>query len=234
MSTNKLTSGIIIVPVYNEDPLVLQRTVGGLLGKSYSVLVVDDGSTPPVQLNFKTERLKVIRHCLNLGQGAALQTGITYALLHQKSWCVSFDADGQHSPTEIPSLLQPIWDGDANITFGSRFVRPADRKAIPVSRRMILLLGRIFNGLMTGIWMTDAHNGFRAFDQQAMHYLQLKENRMAYATELLWQLRKAKLNWKEVPVHITYSPYSLKKGQSSWQAVRIASDVVLRLIFRGS
>ena len=97
---------------------------------------------------------------------------------------------------------------------------------------MILRLGRIFNFIVTGTWMTDAHIGLRAMNRRAFTAINLQENRMAYATELLWQMRQAGLRWKEIPVTVSYSPYSRAKGQSSWNALNIAGDIFLRFLYR--
>ena len=223
---------LVIVPVYNEQPHVLQQTVAALRATGVQILIVDDGSSPPVRSGLAPE-VVILRHAVNLGQGAALQTGMAYARERlQIDIVVHFDADGQHAATSISDLLSPLLDDSVDIVFGSRFLRRADRRLIPPLRRWTLRLGRIFNRLTTGVWMTDAHIGLRALNRRAFERIFLKENRMAYATELLWQIKQHRLRWREVPVTVAYTPYSRAKGQSSWNAIRIAGNVLLRLIYR--
>lgn len=218
--------------MYNEQPHVIQQTLALLGQTGVKVLVVDDGSSPALGNDLGSGVL-LLRHSVNLGQGAALQTGMTFARVQPDvDFVVHFDADGQHAAESIEDLLAPLRDGSADIVFGSRFMRHADSQLIPRLRSYTLRLGRIFNRVITGVSMTDAHVGLRAMNRRAFERISLRENRMAYATELLWQIRQHDLRWREVPVRITYTPYSRKKGQSSWNAIRIAGDVLLRLIYR--
>ena len=223
---------LVIVPVYNELREVVHTTVGALRLAGFEVVVIDDGSQPPVARDLADERTHLLRHPVNLGQGAALETGMEFARRSGHRFVVHFDADGQHDVRAIVALLAPLRRDEADIVFGSRFLTPEGRRLIPPVRRWILRLGRIFNGLSTGVWMSDAHIGLRAMNRVALGRIRLRENRMAYATELLWQLRRHRLRWVEVPVEVVYTPYSRRKGQTSWNALRIVGDIVLRLIYR--
>ena len=223
---------LVLVPVYNEQPDVLEKTIAALRETGFRILIIDDGSSPPVGDWIAPEVVR-LRHSVNLGQGAALQTGMSYARARADiEVVVHFDADGQHSPSTLTDLLRPLQDGTADIVFGSRFIRAADRRQIPLLRRWTLQLGRVFNRLVAGWWMTDAHIGLRAMNRRAFDRIVLRENRMAYATELLWQIKKHSLRWKEVPVTVVYTPYSRAKGQSSWNAFKIGWNILLRLIYR--
>ncbi len=222
----------MIVPVYNEALGVVRATLGALRALGHDILLVDDGSSDPLPDLISDLATTVVRHAVNLGQGAALQTGMEYARRRGYGYVVHFDADGQHPAQAVGALLEELTRGEADIVFGSRFLVAENRASIPVVRRGVLILGRLFNGLSTGVWMTDAHIGLRAMNRRAVQRISLRENRMAYATELLWQLRRHGLRWKEVPVAVVYTPYSRRKGQSSWNALRIATDVLLRLIYR--
>ncbi len=223
---------LVIVPVYNEAASVLRSTLEGLRPLNHDILLVDDGSSDPVPELVSDLATTVVRHTLNLGQGAALQTGMEYARREGYRFAVHFDADGQHPPEAVDALLDEMQRGEADVVFGSRFIRADNRALIPSFRRGILILGKVFNGLSTGVWMTDAHIGLRAMNRRAIQCINLRENRMAYATELLWQLRHHGLSWKEIPVAVVYTAYSRRKGQSSWNALRIATDILLRLIYR--
>lgn len=209
----------------------MRQVVAGLINLGYMVVLVDDGSDTPVILQLAGLPVHVLRHEVNLGQGAALQTGIEYALSKKADYIVSFDADGQHQPEDIPALLEPLLNNEADITLGSRFISGAKHN-MPAGRKIVLQIGRRINYLLTGLLLTDAHNGLRAMNRKAASLVQITENRMAHATELLTQIKKNKLRYKEIPVTIAYTEYSQKKGQTAWSSFRIFFDLLLNKLFR--
>jgi len=221
----------VIVPAYNEGP-VLRRGLDRLLGHSYEVVVVDDGSTDSTWALLADAPVHRLRHPVNLGQGAAIQTGMTYALQNGADVIVHFDADEQHQVGDIEVLTAPVLSGEADVALGSRFLRKEDADAIPFIRRLVLRAAVVVNGLLTGVWLSDAHNGFRVLSRRAAEAIDLRENRMAHASEILVQIRRAGVRYVECPTTIIYSEYSQEKGQSGWNAIRIVIDVLLRRIFR--
>jgi polyprenyl-phospho-N-acetylgalactosaminyl synthase len=221
----------VVVPAYNEGR-VIATSLDPLLEKGYSVVVIDDCSTDDTWSILQTVPVAKLRHPINLGQGAALQTGMSYALKQGAEYIVHFDADGQHRVEDIDHLLEPLLKGDADVVLGSRFLRHEDRMAIPKSRRWLLRAGVIVNGFITGMWLTDAHNGFRAFTAAGAAAIDLRENRFAHASEILSQIRRARLRHVEVPTTIVYSDYSREKGQSSWNAIKIVMDIVMRRVMK--
>ena len=222
-------SVFVVVPTYNEAP-ALRKTLLPLIYSGYSVVVVDDCSTDNTLDTIQDLSVHYLRHPINLGQGAALQTGMTYALAQGAEYLVHFDADGQHNYRDIDSLLAPLAAGTADVAVGTRFQRSEDVQAVPTSRRLLLKVAVVVNGLLTGMWLSDAHNGFRAFTRSAAEVIQITENRMAHATEILSLIRQAKLRLVEKPVHIVYSDYSKAKGQSSLNSFHILIDLILRRI----
>lgn len=220
-------SVFIIVPCYNEKT-VIRQTLLGIINTGFSIVVVDDGSTEDIYAEVQDLSVYYLRHIINLGQGAALQTGMDFAVQHGAQAVVHFDADGQHDPKEISTVLHPILNQECDVVIGSRFMKNSKAENIPFSRKIILQLGRVFNKIFTGFWLTDAHNGFRALSINALKKIKLQENRMAHATEILQQIKKEKLTLKEVPVHIIYSEYSIAKGQSPWNAINILIDMTIR------
>ena len=94
----------------------------------------------------------------------------------------------------------------------------------------MLRCARVVNGVFTGMWLTDAHNGFRALGRKALEAIDLTENRMAHATEIMSQIRAAKLTVKEVPVTIRYTDYSQAKGQKWTNSLNILIDLILNKI----
>src|SRR5262249_25034634 len=155
----------VVVAAYNEEPR-LAATLAGLRGRGYdNVVVVDDGSRDHTREVALASGAWVLRHLLNLGQGAALQTGIRFALDRGAGTVVTFDADGQHDPDQIPALAAPVRDGTADIALGSRFLGQAEN--IPFTRKLVLKGGVLFTRLFSGIKVTDTHNGFRALSRAA-------------------------------------------------------------------
>lgn len=222
---------LVIVPAFNEAPETLSSVLMSLRAAGYPVLLVDDGSTPPCSEIAARCDCRYLAHPQNLGQGAALRSGMAQAILDAcVEYVVHFDADGQHQVSDLPDLLVPLRAGAADVVLGSRFLVP--NLETPFLKRWLLRGGRLFHGLLLDMWLTDAHCGLRALNRRAFTAIQLEENRMAHASEILMEIRRWKLRWTEVPVHVTYSEYAIKKGQSAWKALPIAWRVLCMRIGR--
>jgi glycosyltransferase involved in cell wall biosynthesis len=214
----------IVVPAYNEASCIAQ--VVGEIREAYpNVVVVDDGSTDNTFGEAKRNATYALRHVINRGQGAALQTGIEFALARGAQYVVTFDADGQHCVDDLPAMIAPIHRGACEITLGSRFLGKAQN--LPASRRRMLRMGVLFTRVVNRVHLTDAHNGFRAFSRRAAEKIHITLDRMAHASELIDQIKASGLPFKEVPVHIRYTEYSLRKGQSARGAFRIVFQYLL-------
>jgi polyprenyl-phospho-N-acetylgalactosaminyl synthase len=221
---------VVIVPAYNEGS-VLKANIQPLLNTGHTIVVVDDGSTDNTS-NIKELPVVYIRHKVNLGQGAALQTGMTYALRAGADVVVHFDADGQHDWHQIENLIAPILGGSADIVLGSRFLRREDTAIVPWQRRILLRGGILLSWLLTGVRLSDAHNGFRALSRLALQRIELKETGFAHATEILQRIREGRLRYVEVPITIRYSEYSMQKGQRFSSSLNILFDLLVSRIFR--
>ena len=224
------SSIVVVLPAYNEGP-VLEETIRSLAEKNYSIIVVDDGSAPSLKEKCAPLSVHYLRHRVNMGQGASLQTGFTYAQKLNPAVVVSFDADGQHDVADIPALIEPILHNEADIVLGSRFLEKGSSN-LSASRKKILGIARVVNGLFTGLWLSDAHNGLRALGPKALREINLQENRMAHASEILLEINKRDWRFKEIGVSIKYTDYSQQKGQSGWNSIRIVFDLLLHKLFR--
>ncbi|MBD2699765.1 glycosyltransferase family 2 protein [Spirosoma sp. BT702] len=220
----------ILIPSFNEGK-VIRQTIRSL-GDQYHIVLIDDASTDETANAVRDLPVYYLRHDINLGQGAALQTGMDFALQQGADIVVHFDADGQHNPADIDQFIHVLKTQKVDVVLGSRFMREDDLQAIPRLRRLLLRVARLVNGLLTGLWLSDAHNGFRVMNRQALRAIQLKENRMAHATEILMHIRRKKLHFIEHPTHIIYSEYSQVKGQRWQGAIDILIDVFINKYFR--
>lgn len=191
------------------------------------VIVVDDGSHDGTADEAEKGGAIVLKHAINRGQGAALKTGTLAALKMGAEYIIHIDADGQHDPSYIPSLLAPIMAGEADFVFGSRFM---GIKAIgmPLKRRVLMVGIRLFNIFVLGIpsYITDPQTGLRAFHAEAGRQLDFQQDRMAHCSEILRKVTHG-FRWKEVPVEVRYSQASLEKGQWRGGAVRIVWQLLI-------
>lgn len=217
--------GVFVVIAAYREAQVISEVVNGLRERWPNVVVVDDGSDDATAELAGEAGAFVLRHVINRGQGAALQTGIAYALRCGAEVVVTFDADGQHPSTAIDDLLAPIASGVAEVALGSRFLGHSQR--IPWMRRCLIRAAVLFTRLSTGARVTDAHNGLRAFSRSAAATLNLRLDRMAHASEIIDQVLRAQLPYVEVPVAIEYTAYSRAKGQAGTAAFRILWDYML-------
>lgn len=221
----------VIVPCFNEA-----RVVGGVINELRrvfpQVIGVDDGSADDSAAVMRTAGAWVVRHAVNLGQGAALQTGMALALTDEcMRYAVTFDADGQHRVADAADMLRRARTDNLDVVLGSRFLGAST--GIAGRRALLLRAGALFDRLTTGIQLTDSHNGLRVLSRAFVSSLDLRLSGMAHASEILGQLKRGGLPYAEHPVTIDYTPYSIAKGQRSVNAVNIALDVWVHKLMRG-
>jgi glycosyltransferase involved in cell wall biosynthesis len=220
----------VVIAAYNEGAMI-SRVVADVRRAGYPVVVVDDGSRDDTADIAATAGAEVVRHPFNLGQGAALQTGIDHALARGAGFVVTFDADGQHRVSEIPRLTDALVRERADFALGSRFLGQAAPN-LPPLRRLMLQAATLFTRLTTGLEVTDTHNGLRAMTRRGAAAIRLRQNRMAHASECLSQIGASGLRYVERPVTIEYTAYSLAKGQNIRDSVLILLDLFARRLYR--
>src|SRR5262245_24268420 len=219
----------VVIPAYNEGTVIF-RVVSDVKRAGYSVVVIDDGSSDNTAEQARAAGATVIKHPFNLGQGAALQSGIEYALAQAAECVVTFDADGQHRVSDISRLTEALVRERADFALGSRFLGQAPN--LPPLRRLVLQAATVFTRMTTGLQLTDTHNGLRAMTRRGAAAIKLQQNRMAHASECLGQIAASQLRYVEQPVTIEYSAYSLAKGQHVRDAVHILLDLFARRLYR--
>lgn len=214
----------VVVAGYNEGR-VIGDVVRGLVARWPNVVVVDDGSRDNTADEAFRAGATVLSHPTNLGQGAALATGIGYALKRGADYIATFDADGQHQVGDIAKLLAALQTHGADIAIGSRFL--GDAQSMPWARKVVLKMAVIFTWIVTGQRMTDAHNGLRLFSAHAARTIRITQNRMAHASEIIERIAQNKLKLVEVPVTLLYTEYSLSKGQPLSNSVNIVLELLI-------
>jgi polyprenyl-phospho-N-acetylgalactosaminyl synthase len=219
----------VVIAAHNEAP-VIAAIIADLRSTGYAVLVVDDGSTDGTAEVARRAGAIVVRHPFNLGQGAALQTGIEFALTHGAELLVTFDADGQHRAADIGSLITALAANSADFALGSRFLGQAVNQ--PSARRLALVAATWFTRVATGLDISDTHNGLRAMTRRGASRICLRQNRMAHASEILSQIAESGLRYVEASVTIEYTAYSLGKGQKLRDSFRILIDLFTRRMYR--
>lgn len=216
----------VIVPVHNEAG-VIAEVVDGLIATFPNVVCVDDGSGDGSAEIVRGTAAHLVRHPVNLGQGAALQTGIEYALRRAGSrYFVTFDADGQHRVEDAERLLALAREPGVDVVLGSRFLGGEDR--VPLAKRLVLRTAAALSPATRKLALTDAHNGLRVFGRPAAADLNISMNGMAHASEIVATLARSGRRVREAPVSIRYTDYSKAKGQSLLNGVNILFDLSVR------
>jgi glycosyltransferase involved in cell wall biosynthesis len=216
----------VVVPIFNEAE-VIGPVIDNLTDYFANVVCIDDGSSDNSAELARQAGARVLQHPLNLGQGAALQTGFDYVSRQPgATHVITFDADGQHLVSDALEMLELAKRKRISVVFGSRFL---DKRTKPgVKKRIVLKLAVLFTRVLTGLRLTDAHNGLRVLSMEALGFVRLEQNGMSHATEIVHQIAKSRLAWREYPVEVLYTEYSKRKGQSLWNSVNILIDLIVR------
>lgn len=194
------------------------------------VIVVNDGSTDDTAERARRVGALVLSHAMNCGPGAATMTGIHAARLLRADAVVTLDADGQHDPNDMPKLLAPVLQGEADIVIGTRFRGP--KNGIPRIRRLFNGIGNIVTWVATGRYMSDSQSGFKVFGPHAVRALDLHLSGFEFCTEIIREAQRHRWRLVEIPIRVTYSEYTMAKGQSFSRGVITACKILLRSFLR--
>jgi glycosyltransferase involved in cell wall biosynthesis len=216
----------LIVPVYNEAP-VIASVMDNALRYFPNIVCVDDGSRDGSAQQVGLTGAKLVRHPINLGQGAAIQTGIEFARAQPGSeYFVTFDADGQHQVEDVARMVERLRTGDLDIVVGTRFT--GEDSHIPLLKRIVLKTAVKLSPRGRRLGLTDSHNGLRAFNRKVAEQIEITINGMGHAPEIVEMVDRFHWRVAEEPVHIKYTEYSMSKGQSLLNGVNILFDSAVR------
>ena len=215
----------VIIPVYNESQSI--KNVISSLHFFKNIICIDDGSIDDCDKIIQDTPAKLIQHTINLGQGAAIQTGIEFALQDPNlCYFVTFDADGQHQVVDIINMIKAIRKRDLDVIIGSRFL--GSTVGMPYYKKALLKIGILFTNSMNGSNLTDVHNGLRVFNRKVAESINIENSDYSHASEITEKIFKNNYKYVEMPVTITYTKYSKTKGQPMSNAVNIAFDELLK------
>lgn len=215
-----------VIPAYNEAKNIV-AVIGRVQPLVDGLVVVDDHSSDNTFELAKNTDTPTLHHIINRGQGAALQTGNDYALLHEADIIVHFDADGQFLAEEIKDVVKPILDNQADIVFGSRFL--GKKSNLPKFKKNIIMpLAKLINKIFFGINLTDPQNGFRAMSAKVAREIRIENDQMAHCNEILIKAFKNKYRIQEVPITVIYHEF----GQKFSGGLRIIKDLIYKKITR--
>lgn len=214
----------IVIPAYNESPVILD-TIKEVKKAGYKdIVVVDDGSTDGTILAQKAG-VYYIKHSINRGKGAATKTGFEAAKILGADAVVTIDGDGQHDTTEIKKLLEPLTVEKNDVVLGTRNF---GSKEIPFLKKIYNFIGNMATWVFYGLWVTDSQSGFRAYSKKALNLIDTKTDRYEYDSEVIREIKKNKLKFKEVPIEVKYTEYSM--GKASKQGFKNGVKTLLKMI----
>ncbi len=217
----------IVIPAYNEAS-VIADVVADVRTVFPNVVCVDDGGRDGTGDRAFAAGAHVVRHPVNLGQGAAIQTGVEYARSRPGAKIfATFDADGQHRVKDVVRMIDRLRTENLDIVIGTRFAdQPPDR--MPVLKRLLLPIVAKLSPSSRKLHLTDAHNGLRVFNKKVADALNLTMNGMSHASEFVSLIAENRWRVAEQPVQILYTDYSMSKGQPLVNGVNIIVDGLLR------
>ncbi|MFD2674562.1 glycosyltransferase family 2 protein [Gulosibacter bifidus] len=225
-SAELAASSWLVVPLYNEGQVI--REVMSEARKVFpNIVCVNDGSNDNSASEALAAGVHLVEHPINLGQGAALRTGLDYAMAQPGAkYFVTFDSDGQHRVVDAQRMIVRLATEPLDIVIGSRFLDGRTRPG--ALKKLVLKTAVLFQRLSSNIKLTDAHNGLRALNRTAADAIAINQNRMAHASEIVNEIGLNKLRYAEEPVYIIYTDYSRSKGQSLWNSVNILADLMFK------
>lgn len=220
---SSLKDVFVIIPFYNEGR-ILTKVIQELNFFYPNVICIDDGSDKIHEIYTKKLNIYILKHPINLGQGAAIQTGINFALKKKAKIIVTYDADGQHSVQDAIGMVKHLIENNLDLVQGSRFIKNL-KINIPFIRKLILKFAIYISNYFDNTKLTDAHNGLRVFNEKFAKKINIINNRMAHPHDITKLISKWKFKYIEFPTKIKYTKYSVQKGQKNINSINILFDL---------
>jgi glycosyltransferase involved in cell wall biosynthesis len=217
----------IVIPAFNEAA-VIGAVIADVRSAFDHVVCVDDGSTDGTGEIATRAGAHLVRHPINLGQGAAIQTGVEYARNQPGAQVfATFDADGQHRVKDLAAMVDRLGAGDVDVVIGTRFTRREGSRP-PFLKRIVLRTAARLSRRGRRLGLTDTNNGLRVFNKTVADGLDITMSGMSHANEFVTLI--AENHWRvvEEPVEVLYTEYSKSKGQPLLNGVNIIFDGFLR------
>lgn len=214
---------IAVIPAFNEE-----KTIGNIVRETMcfadEVLVMNDGSSDKTSKIARDLGAMVLDLRVNRGLGSALRVGIKAALMRGVDTVVTLDADGQHNPSDIKKITEPILKDEADVVIGVR----TEMGGMPVKRQLANYIANLITFFLFGIWVKDSQSGFRAFGKRAVELIDLKTSRMEVSSEIISEIKDKNLRLIEIPIKPIYTEYSMSKGQNFFVGIETAFKLFLR------
>jgi polyprenyl-phospho-N-acetylgalactosaminyl synthase len=219
----------VVIPAHNEGK-VIKQVVTEIRASFPHVVVVDDGSADDTGARAREAGAAVLRHCVNVGQGGALETGIRFASSRGAEYFVTMDADGQHQVSDALEMFSHLHArrGELDLVLGSRFL--GRQSNMGLRKRLLLRTGTWFSRKLHGLPLTDTHNGLRVFRRAVAERMRFHHVDMAHASDVYDIIRKYDFRFEERPVTIRYTDYSVSKGQPLLNAVNVLIDFLFNRV----
>lgn len=211
---------LVLIPAFNESKNIISL-IKNLKKYFQNILVINDGSHDNTKYLLDSQKIEFINHCINLGQGAAIDSGLKIFEKNNKfNYVITFDADGQHRVSDALNMLKVAKERKLNAVIGTRFKSRKCISELPFFKKITLLLAKYYERIFYGIKLSDAHNGLRVLDKECVrnYLLPIKSCGMHHATEISFKLTNSKLKFVEYPVNIKYQG---KKSQNPLNAINI-------------
>ena len=213
----------ILIPVFNEERKI-KSVISELLPSFKNIVAVNDGSTDSTQEILESLDVVILRHSINLGAGAAISTGFRF-IQNQKNAqaVVTFDADGQHSVEDAKAFAREILLCEEEVIFGSRFIK--SKLNIPTIKRIVLSVVVFFTNLLSKVNLSDAHNGLKAIKKTALKKIDINIDQYGYESQIINEVSRKGITYKEMPTNTIYTEYSKNKGQKLNNGLIILEDL---------
>ncbi|MFW6285672.1 MAG: glycosyltransferase family 2 protein [Nanoarchaeota archaeon] len=227
-----------VIPAYNEERSI-GKVIDLLISNNYeNLIIINDGSydfTSKIVADkiqkIQNNNIVLLEHVINRGQGASLKTGIDFARsIESCKYIVTFDSDGQHRISDLPKFLKALENDECDIAIGSRFLNKETKQLVPLKKRILLKGALLITLFLSNINLTDTHNGYRVIKKSIANELNITLDGFEHASEILDDISKKGIRYKEIPVFIDYTNYSQAKGQKMSNSVKI----LLKMLFKSN